>query len=157
MFDDIILNASLKFEVPGAWIRAIITQESAWDKNAMRYEAGFKYILDAPKFAKINRITAETEVQCQKFSWGLGQLMGGLLREMGHTRPLCEVLDPNLNIQFIAQRIQYLKKCSKVEDDIFAMYNGGLGAIKKVHNRYRNQVYVDSVKQHLQTIVRGDA
>lgn len=124
--------------------QAIIRQESAWDPYAIRYEPEYNYLFTPEKFKKTS---FETEIVAQKISWGLGQLMGALLREQGLTGFLSEALDPTVNITHLCKRIKTLEKISSNQNDIIAMYNGGPGAIlrKDSFGKYRNQAYVDSV------------
>lgn len=150
-YQEIILPLAAQQGIEVGWVNAIITQESNWNPFALRYEPNYRYIFSAESFAKKLGISVETETQTQKFSWGLGQLMGGLARELGHTLPMGNLFDPSMNIFYIIKRLGQLKKVSAVPDDVFAGYNGGLGSLNKVNGRYPNQSYVDSVKNHLQS------
>lgn len=150
LYDNFILSNAMKFDIPSDWISAIIEQESNWNTYAVRYEPTYPYIFHASEFAHRLVLSIETETQCQKMSWGLGQLMGALARELGHQGPMGQLFDPETNIGFLARRLSQLKKISPLMEDIFAGYNGGPGAMKKVNDRYPNQGYVDSVKKHLQ-------
>jgi len=141
------------FEVSPKWVNAIILQESSWKNYALRFEPNYPYLFQVDQFAKKLVITSATETTCQKMSWGLGQIMGALAREQGHDGPMGQLFKPKYNILHMCKRIQTLKKISPRMDDIFAMYNGGPGAlIKKKDGIFKNQVYVDSVKKKLNIV-----
>lgn len=138
------------------WIAAIIQQESAWNCYAIRFEPSFSYFYKPDEYAKKTKITLSTEINAQKTSWGLGQIMGGLAREQGLEESLARLVIPEINIGQICLRIKTLKKYSNEVSDIFAMYNGGPGAIHKAQGKYLNQTYVDSVTSHLQKFQSQD-
>jgi hypothetical protein len=149
-----ILSTALRFDVPGNWIRAIITQESNWEQYALRYEPGYNYFYKIEEMAKKFSITVDTERQTQRLSWGLGQIMGALAREQGHIGPMGELFEPLINLNHIAQRLKDILKLTSKEDAVFGIYNGGNEAwhLFQATGKYPNQEYIDSVKRHLQTI-----
>jgi len=86
---------------------AVIEQESAWNRWAVRYEPGFykRYIEpqlarpggdDAIRHARAHRAPlSETEARARAFSWGLMQVMGQVAREHGFSgNSLAELCDP---------------------------------------------------------------
>jgi soluble lytic murein transglycosylase-like protein len=148
-YEPVILSSSLKYDIPSEWVKGIITQESNWDPFAVRYEPTYSYLFHVSEYANRLGISIQTETQCQKMSWGLGQLMGALARELGHQGQMGLLFDLNINIDLLSKRLAQLKKISPIPDDVFAMYNGGPGALKKVNGKYTNQSYVDSVKKNL--------
>jgi len=136
------------FSIDPNWVKAIISQESQWNVAVARFERNYNYLYQPEKFTgPLNNLS--TEMTLQKVSWGLGQVMGGLAREQGYTGPLAALIDPTLNISHIAHRIVTLKKYAQTPEDIFAGYNGGLGAIHKEVGVYSNQAYVDACRQYL--------
>ena len=151
LYQSEILAAALKYNVTSDWLKAIITQESRFDPYALRYEEKYSYLYKVKEMALKCRVSTDTETQEQKFSWGLGQLMGALVREQGFTEPMGRLFEPVINIDHIAIRLRDLMKKSPVDTDVFAMYNGGIGALSKKTICYPNQSYVDSVKKHLQS------
>jgi soluble lytic murein transglycosylase-like protein len=150
-FECEILSASVKYSIPNQWIKAIIAQESNWDQYAVRLEPSYQYLYEAEVFAKKLGITLSTEMTCQKMSWGLGQIMLALAREQGHEGHAGELFEPKVNIEHIAIRLAHLRTLSPIVDDIIAMYNSGPGGRHKANGVYKNQAYVDSVKNHLKT------
>jgi soluble lytic murein transglycosylase-like protein len=157
-FKDEITAAANKYQVSSLWIKAIITQESNWNKYALRYEPAYNYLLKPDEFAKKVGTTLNTEIQVQKMSWGLGQIMGALAREQGHLGPMGELFDPFINISMLAQRLNTIMKYTHIQNSVFSAYNGGLEAWHYFtkNGKYSNESYVDSVNKHLQAIQKGD-
>lgn len=137
-----------RYEIDPKLIKAIITQESSWNCYAIRYEQTYSYLYKEEEFAKKCKVSLSTEINTQKMSWGLCQLMGALARELGHEGALPELIDPAINIELACKHLSHLKKMVTCEDDIISAYNGGLGALHRIEGKYRNQGYVDSVKKH---------
>lgn len=147
-FKEEIQKYSTKYKIDPAIIKAIIMQESAWQRFATRYESTYRWLYNPESF-RSGWISLATEVNAQKTSWGLGQIMGALAREQGHKGFLGELLSPATNIKHICIRVAYLeKKCNSTEE-IFSAYNGGLGAIHKANGRFKNESYVGSAMSHL--------
>ena len=93
-----IKDVALDLCIDPVLLRAILEVESGFDKWAVRFEMDFTYIVSAQRFARLNKITHQTEIFCQKCSWGMGQIMGGTARDFGFHGPLPELLDPDTNI-----------------------------------------------------------
>lgn len=156
MMDELIQTMAKRFHLDPLWIKAIILQESGGNPWALRYEKNYSYLFQPKIFAKHHLISLDTEIETQKMSWGLGQLMGALARQQGHTGLMAELVQPELNIKHICIRFQDLKTISQVKDDLFAMYNGGPGALKHlVNGKYPNQSYVLAVNLHLQSLQKS--
>ena len=95
--------AAIGKRVEPALIMAIVSVESGGDPCATRYEPHYHYLFKPETFAKLNRITENTEIIQQKTSWGLMQVMGGVARERKFIGPLgkYQLLVTNLTrIQF---------------------------------------------------------
>lgn len=131
---------------------AICQTESAFNPGAVRFEPQWIYLKDVLKFAKLNNITADTETQLQKMSWGLGQVMGSVARELGHPGYIHELAaSPATGLLFHCRKIAALMKridCP-TQDDVISAYNAG-SPIKIADGTYRNQRYVDLVKKAMQ-------
>lgn len=148
-----VLNAAMLkmcsvYQIPRSWVESIITVESGWNPYAIRFEANYQWLYTPQKFLNHNNSYA-TEMTAQKFSWGLGQIMGALAREQGHTGLLTELLNPELNVKHICIRLEKLRSISQDPLTVFAMYNGGPGARKKLEGKFVNQAYVDKVSEEL--------
>ncbi len=136
------------------WVKAIVMKESSGVASCVRYEPNFRWLFKVEEYAKHPQISFATEFTTQKMSWGLGQIMGAVARERGHMGLMGELLKPDVNLQVMCKHIIYLKQISTDPADLFAMYNGGPGAIHKVNGRYSNQSYVNDVFAHLQNLKR---
>lgn len=150
--DEIIIPIAQKFGIDYLWVKALIQQESSGNVYAIRYEPQYQYLFNPKAFAQHLNISQSTEETCQKMSWGLGQIMGAVARSQGHSENMGELFTPEVNIKHMCILIASLKRVSQFEDDIFSMYNGGIGAYRrKMNGVYPNQSYVDSVNRHLQS------
>jgi soluble lytic murein transglycosylase-like protein len=148
---NLIHEASLEYQVPWTLIAAIVQQESAGDRFAIRFEPDYKYLVETKKWASECNISEITEIMLQKSSFGLAQIMGGLCRELGHTGSLLEVLDPELNLKLCAKHLTRLIKRFPDRNDLIAAYNAGT-PVKKMDGTYRNQHYVTKVNQYLNAL-----
>jgi len=106
-------------------LAALVEQESGWNQWAVRYEPAFfsKYISPIYTAGKINA----TEAWLRAYSWGLGQILGEVARELGFTGPfLPELCDPATNLKYVCLK---LKKClDRNNGDVtkaLQEYNGG--------------------------------
>jgi Transglycosylase SLT domain len=126
-------------------VDGIICRESAYDQWAVRYE---KKVIDfqlPENFSKLNRTTIDSEVQLQKFSYGLGQILGTTARRLGFNGPLMQLCEIDLNIFWTCKLIERLMVTYRFEDDVIAAYNMGSAIRKKDGTDYVNQEYVDAV------------
>lgn len=124
---------------------AMVSVESSYIPELMKYEEGFTSRVIPSQFAQINRIDVATESQLEKFSYGLGQIMGGTARGYGYSHPLTRLLDPEINLDWVCRHLLELHKKYTFMNDIISVYN--CGSLKKDPNgRYiKNQKYVDEV------------
>lgn len=141
------------YQVDPNWLKAIVTQESQWNQYAIRYESSYQWLHQPESCAKKSGVSLATEIATQKMSWGLGQVMGALAREQGHTGMLSELVKPEVCLKHVCIRIDRLKKISADPADVFSMYNGGPSAIHKNSGLYLNQRYVTSVLSYLAKLI----
>ncbi len=151
-YTQLILNECRGEQINSDLIRAIVTVESAFNPNAMRYEKNFVDYWKLEQFAKLQNISIDTEKQLQKFSFGLGQVMGGTARWLGYSGFLTDLCDPSIGLQWMIKYFQ--KKCSKYvyTNDKIASYNAGSVRKDPNTNQYFNQDYVDHVLSALDNI-----
>ena len=124
---------------------ALVMKESGGNARAVRYEPHFKYFYFAREYAEKLGVTCETETQLQKFSYGLGQVMGAVARERGYKGELILLAsDAGLGLEFACLQLAWLKeRVGGNEARLFASYNGGLGVSRLPSGMYSNQRYVD--------------
>lgn len=123
---------------------AIITAESAWNPYAIRFERDFNYFVNVEKLAQLNKITADTEKNLQKFSFGLGQVMGGTARWLGYVGPLTALCEPDFGIEYCLKHLHHLSSEYSRHEDIAAAYNAGSVRYDE-KGQYFNRWYVDRV------------
>ena len=149
-----IHEAALTNRVETALIMAIVSIESGGDRCATRYESHYNYLFKPETFAKINRITENTEIMQQKTSWGLMQSMGGVAREYKFIGPLVRLCEPRLGLKYgIDHLTKFIDKYGIVEDAISA-YNQG-GNYKKEDGSFKNQSYVDKIMERYRYLKIG--
>lgn len=122
---------------------AIAEVESAGDPLAVRFEPGWKYHYNVDNFAKLCRISQDTEQMLQACSFGLMQVMGTVARELGFEGSLIKLTDPRIGAKYGCLKLSKLFKVLNSVDDVIAAYNAG-SPIKK-DGKYINQQYVDKV------------
>lgn len=127
-------------------IQAIAIKESGLNPVAMRYEPHWQYLVKPADYAKTLGITEDTEINLQKFSYGVMQTMGSVARELGYRHMLSGLLEPSVSIEYGIRKILQIKtKYSKLED-IISAYNAG--SCHCIHGIYSNQSYVKDVMYH---------
>ena len=118
---------------------AVIEQESAWDRWAMRYEPAFykRYIepqlarpggQDAtPRAGSPRAALSDTEARARAFSWGLMQVMGQTAREHGFSASsLAQLCDPVTGLDLGCRVLA--AKLAAAEDNVvraLLLWNGG--------------------------------
>jgi Transglycosylase SLT domain len=143
--------ASSRKEDPNLVI-SIVDQESRFSSFAQRYESQYPYLFHPDRF-KTGLISLATEINAQKTSWGLGQVMGALAREQGHKGFFAELLIPEINIEHIVTRLATLRKITSEPAYLFAGYNGGFGAMRKgVSGLFKNQHYVNECLKNYENL-----
>lgn len=140
----LVTEKARKYQLDPRLLDAIIQVESGYNPYAVRLESTYRYLHSPESFAKALKISLATEKTMQRMSWGLGQIMGGTARYMGHKESLLKLSDPALNLEYCCRYLVKLKIVCKSDDDLIAAYNAG-AARKDEQGRYLNQGYVDRV------------
>jgi hypothetical protein len=123
--------------------------ESRFNRYACRYEPGYQWLYKPEMFAKRIKCTLDTMIAMQSTSYGLMQVMGAYLYEVGgpdhyDTWPT-ELIDPEINLEISCKILQKIHKKYKNPLDIYACYkwrNGG-SVRRKNLGQYLNQKNVD--------------
>jgi len=142
--EPIIDKYSEKYRLSKNLIYSVIMVESAGDPYAVRYESHWKYVLHPDTFAKIAKISLDTEIFLQKCSYGLMQVMGTVARELGYRDNLLKLHDPDLAIDLGSKKLRQLSDKYMTTDDVISAYNQGIP--KKNGPLYVNQDYVTKVR-----------
>lgn len=123
MYEEIITEASKKYSVDPALIKAVIMTESSWDPQAYRYEPRIK-----------------------DTSYGLMQVLLKTARGIAGNAKITagQLFQPSLNILIGTKYLSQLKSQYRNMEDVIASYNAG--APYKKGGKYTNQSYVDKVK-----------
>lgn len=133
-------------------VQAICQKESSLNTQAVRFEPQYKYVYKVDELAKKLRITSATEEATQKFSYGLGQIMGAVCREYGYSEPLMLLLsDWRVALSYSVKHLVNYSKKYKTTSDVIAAYNAG-SPRRTEAGLYVNQSYVDSVLKNYQAI-----
>jgi hypothetical protein len=130
---------------------AIIEVESSWEPYAVRYEKDSSSAAQPEYLAKINGTTRETEMQLQKFSWGIGQILGATARNIGMRGPMPSLCNTEIGAFWSAM---YLKKlCCRYPTlaDQISAYNGG-SSLKRSDGTYANAEYISKVNKVLKEL-----
>ncbi len=140
---ELIKKYASEYDLDNKIVYGVVMQESRGDQFAVRYEKHYKWIED-PKKHKPNICSTDTEIELQKMSFGLMQMMGGVFRQLGFEGWLTKVMiDPYIQLdygcRFLARKIKRYGLKGGV-----CSYNSG-SPIMDSHNEYRNIGYYDKV------------
>lgn len=125
-------------------VEAIVMAESGGNEMAIRFEGQYIYLHTPEAHAARLGSTIETEKTLQKFSWGLMQPMGAVLREYGFLPPLPMALAPEVSLQYGVKHFRkFLEKYNDLEKAV-SCYNAG-SIMKDSMGRFRNYKYVEKV------------
>lgn len=150
-YGNIAKNISNTQSVQPELILAIIKQESSGVAFTHRYEPAYDYLYMPLRYSQELHITMTSEVEAQKTSWGLMQIMGGVARELGFEDYMPALCIPATNINFGARKLsQLLNKYASLTASI-ASYNAG-SPRKTPQGSYVNQEYVDHVVSYMRQI-----
>lgn len=144
----LVSQIATRLRVDPKLLDAIVATESAYNPWAIRYEPNIAALAFPMRYATTNRITVATEIQLEKMSFGLAQLLGTTLRSvLGYGGQLTELFEPEKNLTLACQYLKILGNEFPFLDDQIAAYNEGPGSVKRepVSGKYKNQDYVDEV------------
>lgn len=133
-----------KRDLDSQLICSIIDSESSFNTYAIRYEPMSMRTLVVPICARLNKITEETEAMSQKFSWGLGQVLGSTARWCGFRDILPSLCDPKTGIHWCCEVFEKLGSPYKETEEKIAAYNAG-SVQRTPEGEIVNQKYVSRV------------
>ena len=149
---DHIQRAAKKHSIDPLLMGAIVKQESNGRSDVIRYESHIhqrqNYILKPGDYASLCGISRETEIVMQSCSWGLGQLMGFVLRELGYKACLTNAIDPDVNLDYMGLKLKELFRRYTKEEEVISAYNAG--SVRMNNGMYVNHKnYVDPIYRNL--------
>lgn len=137
-------DSAIRHQLDPDWVLAIVQTESAGIPSAMRYEDHWRYLCRPSFYADRLKITEDTEIQLQKFSYGLMQVMGSVAREHGYADSLALLIDPFRALEYGCRQLKALRRRYPTGRDWIASYNAG-SPRKKPDGTYVNEAYVRKV------------
>jgi soluble lytic murein transglycosylase-like protein len=147
-WDDAIVqaarDAAARHKLDPNWVIAFIQTESGGNPVAMRYEPKWRYLVTPEFYASRLKITADTETQLQKFSYGLMQVMGSVCREHGYGDSLALLVDPFRALEYGCRHLKGMRRRFPTGRDWIAAYNAGTPR-KMPDGKYENEEYVKKV------------
>jgi|SRR6478736_2935954 len=146
---ELVFQKAKEFSIDPYLILAIVKKESTFNVLAMKEEHNWRYLTPQSQiemFAKLNKVTMNTEKSLQSHSWGLMQVMGSVARENGHRGSFIELLIPDVNLTIGCKHLSKFLKALGTEDNAISAYNQG-SPRRRADGKYANQEYVDLVKQ----------
>lgn len=136
---------------------AVCMVESSLDPLAIRFEKHYKWLWFPREHAQLARISYDTEVMLQSCSYGLGQVMGAVVREQGYKGPLQKLLlEPDFATAAAAKHLRKFYERHNSETDAISAYNQG-SPRKTPGGLYVNQGYVDKVCRELREIRKSSS
>ena len=136
----LIKSAASRRSLPWELVYAICQVESSLNPSAIRHEPRYRWLVGD------NETMSPAERQDQMTSWGLMQVMGAVARELGHTGPLSDLLDPPTGLFYGCLHLRRFRAKYDIWPDVIAAYNAG--SPRRVAGQigpYVNQSYVDKV------------
>jgi hypothetical protein len=131
-------------------LAAVVMTESSGRPCAPRYEEPYEWLNNPKGFAKALGITERTEIENQKTSWGLMQIMGGTARDMNFRGLMPELCMPEVGLEYGARYLKnrILRYPARFDmgdmEFIYAAYNAGTPRPNKdPEKRFKNQENVD--------------
>jgi len=137
-----------KYGLDPAIVYGVCMTESSLNPMAVRREPGYRWIYKVGEFAKKTGITPALELQQQKTSWGLMQVMGAVLRELGYVGIISEILydvDKQLDYGCLHLSSNKIKKYGKTLGIL--AYNSGSPRKNKA-GEYVNATYLQKVLRY---------
>lgn len=136
----LVKQAAERYGLDPALVCSVAEQESDWNPWAVRWEPAFysKYVMPGLEVGYFGT----TEATMRAMSWGLGQVMGQVARELGFGGLfLSELCDPEIGAEYLCRRLSVaMSKVGNDPKDVLLNYNGG-----------GNQAYAEQVMARMGT------
>lgn len=135
--------SSAAYNLDPAVVYGVCLMESHFNPAAVRFEPHYAYLFDPVRVRPVG-CSLDTEISMQKTSWGLMQVMGGVLRERGFDGWITMIVDDiPAQVEYGCRHLAKFIRQYGLEDGIGA-YNAG-SPRKSSDGKLVNQEYVDTV------------
>lgn len=132
------------YNLDPAIVYGVCLKESNFEPAAVRFEKNYSYLFD-PGRVRPRDCSMDTEVSLQKTSWGLMQVMGGVLRERGFKGWITNIVDDiEAQVEFGCRHLSRFIARYGLEEGV-AAYNAGSPRRVGATGKLVNQDYVDKV------------
>ena len=124
-----IVAASHEHGIDPAILAGLVCQESAGDPQAKRHEPRYRWLFGDDPGEQPRLPAGETmaqDLEEQRWSYGLCQVMGAVAREHGYSGHLEDLADPAINLDLGAKHLR--AKIRQAHGDLrggLLLYNGG--------------------------------
>lgn len=139
----IVKNIANEVSILPELILAIIMQESGGRIYVSRYEEKYNYLYMPLHYSQALNYAMMTEINQQRTSWGLMQIMGAVAREHGFDDYFPALCIPATNILIGSKFVSNLLGKHGSIEAVFSAYNAG-SPKRDAYGKYLNQGYVDS-------------
>lgn len=125
-------------------VAAFISVESSFNPFAVKYEKNFKYTrIDYKDLARMARVDEEAELNFERMSLGIMQVMGATVRDMGYRGNLSNMFNVQTGLHWGCTYLSKLMTRHTNLESVISAYNAGTP--RKIGGRFTNQDYVDKV------------
>lgn len=140
-------EAAFKYGLSSRFLTALVETESDYNPNAKRLEKDYRWFYSVKEVAEEMRVTKETVIEIQRYSYGLTQLMGANFHALGYRGLPSKMFDVRINLNYGCIFIERIIKTQHLKNplDIYAAYNAG-SVRKNPSGLYVNQKHVDRFK-----------
>lgn len=140
-----------KYQVDPILVKSICMVESSGVSFKTRFEPDWHYFSQTLFWSNKLGITNETEKKMQAMSWGLGQVMGAVARELGFSGYLPQLCQPEIGLEYCAKKLSQLSLKYKDQKEVIVSYNAGSPVMDISTGLYKNQHYLVRVSEYYRT------
>jgi hypothetical protein len=126
---ELLNEAAEHYKIEKKFLFSLAKFESDMNPFAVRYEKGYRWLYNPERMAKRHKVTTETMTALQSMSWGLLQVMGANLYDVGGADYFDhmpqELGETGVNLAIGCQIINRIKKRYERPNYIYSVYNRG--------------------------------
>jgi len=141
---ELVKKYSEEYKIESRLLYSIISTESNFNPNAVRYEIDYRWFYKLDECKKMVGCTTNTMRMIQQTSWGYTQIMGAIYYELGGKGWATTLLDPEINLKYCCEYLKKIitKKYLTTAEEIYIVYNAG-SIRKTIDGKLVNQDNVD--------------